>query len=242
MEIIPAILVKSYEDLKQKIALVRGLVQVVQIDICDGIFVPSRTWPFFDRAIKGTPFLDNNLDEHFKNIINEEEGMPFWEDIDFELDLMVVDAVSNFDIYTKLGAKRVIFHLEAEGNVEEFRDFLEGIDMYTRDAMNIGVAIGPNASMDDVFLIAPHIDFIQCMGINKIGFQGEVFDEKCLENIRTIRKKFPEMTISVDGGVNMENAPEIIKAGANRLVAGSAIFKQDDIKGGIDDFNNLFYN
>ena len=85
IDIIPAILPKNYEDLKNKIALVRGIVSVVQIDICDGIFVPSKSWPFTTGGFD---------DDNFFKIINEQEGMPFWEDVDFELDLMVTDAVS----------------------------------------------------------------------------------------------------------------------------------------------------
>ena len=87
IEIIPAILPKDYEDLKNKIALVRGVAPLVQIDICDGVFVPSKTWPF------STGGAD---DFNFHRILNEEEGMPFWEDIDFELDLLVADAVEEF--------------------------------------------------------------------------------------------------------------------------------------------------
>src|SRR5271154_4804508 len=97
-EIIPAILPKNYEDLKNKIALVRGVAPVVQIDICDGNFVPSITWPFLSKSYDET-FLENNFDEHFRRILNEQEGLPFWEDIDFELDLMVTNASENFDIY-----------------------------------------------------------------------------------------------------------------------------------------------
>ena len=94
-DIIPAILPKNYEDLKNKIALVRGVVPIVQVDICDGIFVKTATWPFSSRAKSRNEveFLNNDLDEHFRRILNEEEGLPFWEDIDFELDLMVANAV-----------------------------------------------------------------------------------------------------------------------------------------------------
>ena len=49
-EIIPAILPKNYEDLKNKIALVRGIIPIVQIDICDGVFVETASWPFSSRA------------------------------------------------------------------------------------------------------------------------------------------------------------------------------------------------
>src|SRR3989338_1922901 len=141
MEIIPAILPKNYEDLKNKIALVRGHVPIVQVDICDGIFVKSTTWPF----------SGGDYDEHFKAILNEQEGMPFWEDIDFELDLMVADAVANFDVYTKLGPKRIVFHFEAVGDIEEFKHFLEGIDTYVRDNIQIGVAISPNTEISQIF-------------------------------------------------------------------------------------------
>src|SRR3989344_5396309 len=131
-DIIPAVLPKNYEDLKNKISLVRGIVGFVQVDICDGIFVKSITWPFLSKA-DNENFLSNNFDNHFRKILNEEEGMPFWEDIDFELDLMVERAVENFNIYAKLGPKRIIFHLEAQKNLEEFKNFLEGIDTYVRD-------------------------------------------------------------------------------------------------------------
>ncbi len=78
-EIIPAVLPKHYEDLKNKIALVRGVVPVVQIDICDGIFVPNITWPFMAKAESNDEeFLDNDFDVHFRRILNEAEGLPFW--------------------------------------------------------------------------------------------------------------------------------------------------------------------
>ncbi|MCX6751674.1 MAG: hypothetical protein NT161_02835, partial [Candidatus Nomurabacteria bacterium] len=214
--------------LKNKIALVRGVVPLVQIDICDGIFVPSKTWPF-----------ESTLDEHFNKILNEEEGIPFWEDIDFELDLMVTDAVRNFDIYTKLGAKNIIFHIEAVGDLEEFKNFLEGIDMYTREMIKIGIAIDIKTSVERVFSLINDVDFVQCMGIDRVGFQGQEFDKKVLDNIKKLREKFPDIAISVDGGVDFETAPALISAGASRLVIGSAIFNTDDIIGTIEEFRNL---
>ena len=238
-EIIPAILPKDYEDLKNKIALVRGIVPVAQIDICDGVFVKTRSWPFENTRQDLVLNTRSCLDIHFRKILNEQEGMPFWQDIDFELDLMVADAVENFDIYTKLGPKRLIFHLEAVGNILNFKDFLEGIDMYVRDSMEIGVAINPNTLVENIFPIIPFIDFVQVMGIDHEGIQGEDFDEKCLAHIKTLKQKFPDIIISVDGGVNFETAPALISAGASRLVAGSAIFNSDDIIGAIERFKDL---
>lgn len=220
---------KNYEDLKNKISLVRGVAPIAQIDICDGIFVKNKTWPF----------SEGDLDQHFKAILNEKEGLPFWEDVDFELDLMVSDAVSNFDVYTKLGPRRIIFHMEAVGDLHEFKNFLEGIDSYTRDVIEIGVAINPNTPVEEIFALINCIDFVQCMGIEHIGVQGESFSSKCLEQIKKLKDKFPDLTISVDGGVSLQTAPQIIEAGANRLAIGSAIFNTDDISGTVDQFKQL---
>lgn len=229
-EIIPAILPKNYEDLKNKVALVRGYAAVAQIDICDGEFVKSLTWPFISRG---------EFDEHFNFILNEREGLPFWEDIDFELDLMVANAVRDFDIYTKLGARRIVFHLEAIGEINNFKEFIEGIDVYVRDTIELGVAISPTTDVKEIFPLLYCIDFVQVMGIKHAGFQGEDFDPKCIEQIKIIKEKFRDIPISVDGSVNRDTAPLLIDAGATRLVIGSAIFNSDDIIGMIESFENL---
>jgi len=230
VEIIPAILEKDYEDLKNKIALVRGVVPMVQIDLCDGIFVPFRTWPFSSGG---------GGDEHFQRILNEQEGMPFWEDIDFEFDLMVIDAVENFDIYTKLGPKRIIFHIEAVGELESFHHFLEGIDMYIRDSIEIGIAINPSTPLEQISPLISNIDFVQCMGNDKIGHKGVPFDEQVYEKIKILREKYPDLPIAVDIGVNKITAPLLIERGATKLITGSAIFNTDDIIGTIEEFKNL---
>ncbi len=228
-EIIPAILPKNYEDLKNKIALVRSRVPIVQVDICDGVFVKNTTWPF----------IGGDFDYHFTKILNEEEGMPFWEDIEFELDLMVSDSVSNFDVYTKLGPKRIVFHIEAVGNLNEFKDFLEGIDMYIKDSIDMGIAISPNTPIENIFPFVPHVSFVQVMGIDHVGFQGEDFDKKCLASIKILKEKFPELIVSVDGAIDLKTAPEVIDAGAERLIIGSAIFNTDDIIDAIEKFKNI---
>ncbi|MEK7088560.1 MAG: hypothetical protein AAB913_00335 [Patescibacteria group bacterium] len=233
IEIIPAILPKNYEDLKNKIALVCGIVPVVQIDICDGIFVSSKTWPF-DFA-QG----DLSLDEHFNKILNEQEGMPFWEDIDFELDLMVMDAVDNFDVYTKLGPKKIIFHIEAVGNLESFKDFLEGIDVYIRDSIELGVAINPKTPLEKIFPLISHIDFVQCMGNDNIGYHGVELDGEVYKRVQILREKYTDLPIAVDIGVDLNTAPLLIKAGVTKLVAGSAIFNTEDIIETIEEFKNL---
>lgn len=228
-EVIPAILPKDYEDLKNKIALVRGIAPVAQVDICDGKFVPSTTWPF----------SGGGLDSHFQNIINEREGMPFWEDIDFELDLMVSDSVGNFDIYAKLGARRVIFHLEAVGDLKEFGEFLEGMDSNLRDTIEIGLAFKPSLDNEKIFPLVPLADFLQCMGNDKIGYQGVTLDPKVYAKVKSLRAKYSEIPIAVDIGVNLETAPSLVEAGVTKLVSGSAILNSDDIIETIAEFEKI---
>ncbi len=230
IDIIPAILEKSYEGMKNKISLVRGITPVVQIDFCDGIYVPSKTWPFSTGGFE---------DENFLKILEEQEGMPFWEDIEFELDMMVVDAVSNFDIYTKLGPKRIIFHIGAVGDLNEFKDFLEGMDVYIRDSIEIGLAVKPSTENEKIFPLVNHVDFIQCMGNDKIGQQGVELDPKVYEKIKSLREKYPDLPIAVDIGVNGETAPLLIEAGVTKLVAGSMVFRSEDIRETINYLENL---
>lgn len=228
-DIIPAILPKDYEELKNHISLVRGAVSLVQVDICDGNFVKNISWPF-----RGKEF-----DPHFEKILAEEEGMPFWEDIEFELDLMVADAIGNFDIYTKLSPKSVVLHLEAAPGPEELRDFIEGIDPYMRENMKIGVAINTTTPVESISPLSHCVDFVQVMGIERIGFQGQEFDERCLDQVRALRRKFPDLVIAVDGAVDFETAPELVQAGASKLVIGSAIFTAGDILGAIEEFRKI---
>jgi len=230
LAIIPAVLSRDYEDMKNKIALVRGISPVVQIDLCDGIFVQNKTWPFSTGG---------GDDLHLNAILNEQEGMPFWEDIDFELDLLVMDTVENFDVYTKLGAKRIIFHIEAVGDVEDFKNFIEGIDVYIRETIEIGVAINIKTPLEQIFPLINNIDFVQCMGNDKLGYHGVNLDEKIYEKIKILRKKYSDLPIAVDIGVNKTTAPALIEAGATKLVIGSAIFNTEDIIGTVEEFRNL---
>lgn len=229
-EITPAILEKNFDEIKNKLTALRERAKCVQIDVCDGVFVPSVSWPFASGGFD---------DYDFRKIINEEEGMPFWDEFDFEFDLMVADAVENFDLYMKLGPKRMIFHLGAQKNIEDFEHFLEGLDMYIRDNVQIGLAFKPSDDLAVVSRLSHKVDFLHCMGSDKIGFQGEKFSDKALENIKLLKKELPGVVISVDIGINLENAQMILDAGADRLSVGSSIWKSGDPLGALKSFQDL---
>ncbi len=228
--IIPGILEKNFSEIKNKLTFLRGRAKCVQLDFCDGLFVQNQTWPFSSGGFQ---------DYDFQKILNEEEGMPFWEDFDFEFDLMVFDAVENFDIYMKLGPKRIIFHLGAQKNIKDFEHFLEGLDMYIRDNVEIGLAFKPNDDLALVSRLADKVDFLQCMGIDKIGIQGQEFDKKVLENIKYFKNNLPGVIVSIDGGVSLENVEEILEVGTDRIIVGSGIWKNGDPIGALENFQSL---
>ena len=222
MEIIPAIMPKDLKDLKKKLSLVSSYVDTVQLDLMDGKFVADSTWLF--DPIHDKPSLDE---------IKELEKI---KGVNFELDLMVKNAGEYIEQLVESKANRLIFHIEAEDSLAELFD---NIETMAKSKLEVGLAINTTTDIEEVFPWVSKVDFIQCMGIEDIGFQGQPFDERVLEQVERLREEYPDVTISVDGGVNLETAPQLIKAGVNRLVIGSAIFESENIKNTIKEFQNL---
>jgi ribulose-phosphate 3-epimerase len=237
-EIIPAILPTDLDDLREKMARISGLAPIVQIDVCDGKFVPSKTWPY----VKG------GMDE-FTKIIEEDEGFPFWDSLDLEIDLMVRNPEEVVRDWIKAGAKRLVFHLESAPRIIETIEELRAEYGTAKDeifGLEIGIALDIRTPNEEVFealdLIDQDgdsiIDFVQFMGIENVGFQGQELDDRVLEKISDLRNLYPNIHISVDGGVNFDNASDLISAGATRLVSGSAILDSVDIAEAIHNLGN----
>ncbi len=211
MEIIPAILPRDFAEIEEKVEMVVGIAPLVQIDICDGKFVTSTTWPY------------KKPDENFEKILHEERGMPEWEKMNYEFDLMI-DSPSEDDArkWLSAGAERIVLHLESSKDLDPVITVLSGL-------VEIGVAINVKTDIKELSKYADRIQFIQCMGIRKIGYQGQNFDPDVVNKVTEVKAMFPNLKIQVDGGVSMENAPLLKHAGADRLVEGSAIFESDNI-------------
>lgn len=215
----------NYEDFVSKATRVQGLAPLAQIDIMDGAFVKSKSWPYSEGGTKKEP--------HFVALMSQDEGMPFWDELDYEIDLMIGEPEKHIDEWLPLGASRLIFHIES---IKDFELFFAH-DMWKEGARDIGgekvvelgLALNPDTSLDTILPYMEKIDFVQCMGIARIGYQGQPFDERVLTQINQLRVKYPNLPISVDGGVNIETAALLKQAGATRLVAGSAIFGAGDV-------------
>ena len=207
IEIVPAILETSFTAIEQRIKTVSGFADWVQIDLCDGIYIPQKTW------------LPNDT---FIEKINE-EGMPGWEDVDFEFDLMVQDYKKYIEYAKDLGAARIVCHLDTIENVRIASEICRGYD----------IAFGLSCGSIDVLKVAIEevlVDYIQVMGIETIGLQGQGFSECKLEYIKAIANILKEQNeerviIQVDGGMTDESIKACKDAGASRFAVGSYLFK-----------------
>lgn len=219
-EIIPAILPKDFTELDEKIGLVKGFVKTVQIDICDGQFVQNATWPY------------KKHDDSYEKILKEEEGLPGWQQLNFEIDLMVNHPEKVVEEWIMTGAHRIIIHIEAKGDIEDAIKKIDG-------RVEIALAMGIETPVNILDAYKDKIQSVQLMGIDHIGFQGQTFNTKVIDKIKEVKIKYPEMKVSVDGGVSLETAPSLIEAGVDRLVIGSAIFGTDNAIESIKSFKRL---
>ncbi|HEU5114742.1 MAG TPA: hypothetical protein VFT82_03175 [Candidatus Paceibacterota bacterium] len=234
-EIIPAILPKSYEELADKLDIVAGHTPIVQIDICDGAYVPSRTWPY----LKGH-------DDIFENIISQESALPHWDEIDFEFDLMVKGAYEKIPDFVSAGATRVVVH-KASMNDDELESVIRDFGKHSEELgpfdVELGIALMPSddplAMARSIADIADKIHFVQVMGIDKVGYQGQSHDPRAIGLVKALKTLYTGLPVSVDGAVSMDTAPLFIEAGADRLVVGSALFESPDFLGTIEAFKAL---
>ena len=215
-EVIPAIIPQSFEDLRKKVFLVQGKVSSIHVDIVDGVFVPSKSWPFIDSMWEAGIYLE----------------LPACDVCVFEFDLMIDRPEEKIQEFINAGAKRIVVHVESTKKLDEI------VEKF-KDKADLGLAFNILSEPNDYKYLFEKIKFIQFMGIERIGYQGEEFNEKVLSKISGFRRENPYMIISVDGGVSLDNAKLLVDAGVNRLVSGSAIFESENIENTIEAFKTI---
>ncbi|MBI1755284.1 hypothetical protein HY250_02160 [Candidatus Azambacteria bacterium] len=242
-EIIPAIIAKDKEELQRKLSLVEGLVSWAQIDVTDGVFTPATTWPYVDGVISNFQFPISKLN--------------------LEVHLMVKNPEHTIANWLASPVKRILLHYESTAP-ERIAELIGKITASGKEAGLVLKLETPLSVLDDLFhasrslFVQERSDWqqtavqrghrqsrgftlhvVQLMGIAEIGYYGHGFEPYALDRIKALRAKYPDVTIEVDGGVNLENASVIARAGADNLISGSAIFKTDDVKGAIDEFKSI---
>ena len=172
----------------------------IHIDIMDGHFVPNLTFgPPIVKAIRG--FTKKPFDVH----------------------LMISPVDPMLEAFAKAGADRITVHAEAGPHLDRSLQVIRGL------GKKAGVAINPATAPSAIEWVLDRLDLVLVMTVNP-GFGGQAFIEAMLPKIAQVRDMLQgrNIDLEVDGGIHAETADRAVKAGANVLVAGSAVFATPD--------------
>ena len=198
----PSILAADFKNLGEEMKKTEeNGAGYIHFDVMDGMFVPSISF--------GMPVL--------KSIHNATNQF-------MDAHLMVQEPIRYVEAFKEAGADLVTVHLEACENVEET------ISKIRECGMKVGLSICPETSEKEVEHLLSKVDMLLVMSVHP-GFGGQKFIPESLDKIRAIRKMITEqglnVDIQVDGGIYLTNVREVLDAGANIIVAGSAVFNGD---------------
>lgn len=187
-------------------------VDYVHLDIMDGKFTENKTWTF-NEIKKLCDLTSKKLDTH----------------------LMVNKPIKYIKDYALLNNEYITFHLECD------EDVLNVINIIKNYGIKVGISIKPDTDINKIFPYLTYIDLVLIMGVIP-GKSGQEFMEESLDKIKVLRDKINEIgrsiIISVDGGINENNAKDCIDAGADMLVSASYLHK--DIKNNVNVLKNMF--
>ena len=203
--IAPSILAADFANLQRDCELVNdSAADWFHIDIMDGVFVPNISF--------GMPVL-KAIGEHAKKPL--------------DVHLMIVDPDRYISTFAALNAAVLTVHYEACTHLHR------SIQSIKSHKMKAGVALNPHTPVHVLEDIIQYLDLVCLMSVNP-GFGGQHFIPNTFEKIKAlsalIEKKGATTQIEIDGGVTPENAADLVRAGANILVAGSAVFESPDPK------------
>ncbi len=197
--IVPAIIPNSLQAVVEATKLFR-FSHEIHVDVVDGKFTSSVSWPY--EPIGEVIALKPHTDAYT-----------------LEVDLMVENPFKAARAWEVGGADMLVFHAETI-DLASFKDFIE------HTGITVGISFHGDTTIESVLPYIEIADYVQVMGIHTIGTQGQPFSEETFSKIERIKHEFPAKMISVDGSVNEHTIKRLVKAGADRLIVGSAIIGQ----------------
>ena len=212
--IAPSILAADFANLQREVEMLNGSVaDYIHVDIMDGVFVPNISFGIpVTEAIK--TYAEKPLDVH----------------------LMIVNPDQYLEAFRRAGAEILSVHYEACTHLHRTVQAIHSL------GAKAGVAINPHTPVHLLEEIIGDIDLVCMMSVNP-GFGGQKFIENTYSKVARLKelilKKGSSAKIEIDGGVNLENAPKLIAAGADVLVAGSFVFNSPDPKATIASLKSL---
>ncbi len=206
--IAPSILSADFTRLHEAVDLVNNSdADYFHLDIMDGVFVPNISF--------GLPVIQD---------LKKSAEKPF------DVHLMIVEPDKLIPDFRKAGADILTVHYEACPHLHR------SLSAIKEEGMKAGIAINPHTPVELLEDILPMADLICMMTVNP-GYGGQKFIDSSIDKLQRLRamidRKELDTLIEIDGGVTLDNAPPLIEAGADVLVAGSTVFKAEDPKGTI---------
>lgn len=236
MIIIPAILPKTREELIEKLSLLRdaGFSGRIQIDMCDGNYVDSKTWPFANT-------LNNTFTsiELMAMIKNDSELQELLKKFTADTDLMVMDSPDKMMVWNAFSPDRIIIHLNSFNKNETLVALLNAADMVfdviKRKAIIFAFSLDTDIEKFDYWYREFGFRNVQVMGIEHVGHQGQEFSDRTISYIANLKNRYADLEIIVDGGVSSDSIGELAKIGVTSCVVGSSVFRNNDILNNISE-------
>ena len=203
IQISPSILSADFSQLGSEIKkLEQGGADLIHVDVMDGHFVPNLTI--------GPPVI-KNLRKYTK--------------LPFDVHLMISPVHEHIENYANAGADIITIHPEATENLKE------SISLIKKFGKKVGVSLNPKTEIKTLIDEIDNIDLVLVMSVNP-GFGGQKFMPEVLDKIKELKRIKDEnqyhFDIEVDGGINFSNSKIVLEAGANILVSGTTVFKEND--------------
>ncbi|MCY4577199.1 MAG: hypothetical protein OXB96_02070 [Candidatus Kaiserbacteria bacterium] len=218
VSITPAILEKSFDAIQEAVGRVRGVAKLVQVDIVDGVYAPSASWPFLSGD--GKDAAGSIVHPSEKELADKAECL-YGLRVPFELDLMIQSPEDSLGVWLLTDATRFIIHRASTQYVSYC------VNRVKDDGREVYLGLTAHDTLEGVASVLEVVDGVQCMGIAELGKQGEPYDERIETLIAAIHNAYPALPIQADGGVSVQTAPRLLAAGVTQFAVGSALFQGD---------------